>query len=276
MSGALRVVFTASCVWIAVNLAAYAWRAIILRSLPSCDRPSPLPWIHRAFAFLFEMLAAAVALLSLPFDWIRPSNADRSAPIAESQSGVVILIHDFGVGAASFWRLAGRLRRAGWHTIAMRHGALRTDARALGADLRNLVESVAASSPKQIVLLGHGFGGMIARLYGRDYGPLRVHRIFTLGTPHRGSVLSPLHGPMRSVLEPGGRLVNYVAASDPVPQQFDVIALFSTFDALVLPPPNAEYPGAFNIQIDAVGHHALLFSRKVFDLVAENLVAPER
>jgi len=219
---------------------------------------------------LFEVLASAIALLAAPLDWIRPVVADRSSPSAAS-AGTVILIHDFGMTAASFWSLDRRLRRGGWHTVAMRHGALRTDARVLGVELRSLVESVAASSPKQIVLLGHGFGGMIARLYGRDYGPTRVHRIITLGTPHRGSVLSPLHGPMRDVLDPGGRLVTYVAASDPVPQQFDVIALLSTFDALVLPPANAEYPGAFNIQINDVGHNALLFSAKVFALIEENL-----
>lgn len=266
-----RVFIIASGVWSVVLLAAYAWRGWVLRSLRSCDRPAPLPWFDRAIAFLFEELASAIALLSAPVDWIRP--VDRNPPSAASP-GTVILIHDYGVTAASFWSLSRRLRRGGWHTVAMRHGALRTDARVLGSELRSLVESVAASSPKQIVLLGHGFGGMIARLYGRDYGPLRVHRIITLGTPHRGSVLSPLHGPMHSVLEPSGRLVTYVAASDPVPQQFDVIALLSTFDALVLPPANAEYAGAFNIQVDDVGHAALLLSPKVFGLVAENLAEP--
>jgi hypothetical protein len=46
------------------------------------------------------------------------------------------------------------------------------------------------------------------------------------------------------------------------------------FDAVVLPPSAATYPHAFNIQINGVGHHALLFSSRLYQLLAENLQAP--
>ena len=55
-----------------------------------------------------------------------------------------------------------------------------------------------------------------------------------------------------------------------------MIAIQSHFDAMVLPPGNAEYPGAFNIRVNAVGHNALLFSPKVYELLVENLAAPLR
>jgi len=275
MSGIVWFVIVIASGWVVVHLATYAWRASVVRSLRSCDRPEALPWFDRARAFLFEVLAAAVARLSIPLDWIPQPITDRRPPITNRQSpGTVVLIHDFGVNGASLWLLARRLRRIGWQTAIMRHAALRTDAHALAAELRTLVDAAAASDTKQIVLVGHGFGGMIARLYGRDYGPLQVRRIVTLGTAHRGSVLSSLHGPMRAILQPRGRLVAYVEASDPVPHQFDVITLFSTFDAWVLPAANAEYPGAFNIQVNDVGHDAMLLSTKVFQLVQENLAVP--
>jgi hypothetical protein len=59
-----------------------------------------------------------------------------------------------------------------------------------------------------------------------------------------------------------------------VPQQFDVIAIHSDFDAMILPPRHAEYPGAFNIRVAGIGHNALLFSAKIYGLIAENLDAP--
>jgi pimeloyl-ACP methyl ester carboxylesterase len=256
--------------WLLVVAAMYAWRLRVLLSLPHCDRPT-LPVAVAARAFLFETLSSAVALLSFYVDWVAP--ADQRSPATDSR-GTVILVHDFGLNAGAFWLLRGRLRRRGWHSVALRHGALRSDARPLAAELRKLVEEVAAASPAQIVLLGHGLGGLVARLYGRDFGPGRVRRIVTLGAPHRGSRLSPLHGPLRKLLAPRGRLINYLEAADPVPQQFDVIALLSTFDAFVLPPANGEYPGVFNIQVNDVGHYALLLSKRVFGLLEESLAVP--
>jgi hypothetical protein len=58
------------------------------------------------------------------------------------------------------------------------------------------------------------------------------------------------------------------------PKQLDMIAIHSTFDATVLPPANAEYPRAFNIRVNNIGHYGLLYSSKVFTLIAENLDAP--
>ena len=59
-----------------------------------------------------------------------------------------------------------------------------------------------------------------------------------------------------------------------MPDGYDVISLYSDFDELVIPTANAEYNGAFNVQIRSIGHFSLLTSPRVFELIIENLEAP--
>lgn len=248
----------------------YAWRARVLHSLPHCDRPEPLGLAGATWSFSREWTASMLALLLLPAGWIRTAAADTNA-----SRGAVILIHEWGLNAGAFWLLRRRLLRSGWNpVVSTRHPARQTDIQTIADQLSSLVDQVAATQPRQIVLLGHGFGGLVARFYVRQRRAPRVRRICTLGTAHKGSLLPSVCGPMGGILQPRGPLLSRLEAGDRTPQQFDVIALYSTFDATILPPANAEYSGAFNIKLDAVGHNGMLFSSKVFTLIEENLAEP--
>jgi hypothetical protein len=65
--------------------------------------------------------------------------------------------------------------------------------------------------------------------------------------------------------------MQHLAAGDRVPQQFDVIAIASDFDAFIAPSSGAYYPGAFNIEVRGIGHFALARSARVWELIRENL-----
>jgi len=252
---------------IVVNAIAYNARAQALRSLRPCDRPEELSWPHTIVAFLRECIASVAAVALWPFAWTHTESIDPDAERA------VILIHDLGLNAGAFAMLRHRLQRDGWQTvIAMRHSATLTDAASIAAQLHATISALATTSTRQVALVGHGFGGLVARFYARRYPASIVRRILTLGTPHQGSLLR--RGRAGDLLQPGGELLTQLREADRLPQELDVIALHSTFDAKVLPPANAEYPRAFNIKLDDAGHDTLLFSRKVYDLIAENLAAP--
>ena len=122
-----------------------------------------------------------------------------------------------------------------------------------------------------MTLIGHSLGGLVIRYYARHFPSPRVRRLLTLGTPHRGTILARRWLP---ALAPGSKLLVALNAADRPPQQFDVITIYSSFDALILPPANAVYDNAFNIQLNNVGHNALLTSKRVYGLIAENLAAP--
>ena len=50
-------------------------------------------------------------------------------------------------------------------------------------------------------LIGHSMGGILARKYAQEVNPGDVNRIITLDTPHSGSQLANVRGPLSSVIE---------------------------------------------------------------------------
>jgi pimeloyl-ACP methyl ester carboxylesterase len=112
-----------------------------------------------------------------------------------------------------------------------------------------------------VVVLGHGFGGIVAVRYAATHA--RVRRVVTLGTPHQGSQALPYRWL-------SGNAVRVPVTGSPA----DVMAIYSDFDAWLVPVDNAYYPGGFNIAIGGVGHCAMLRSRRVADLIVENLARP--
>lgn len=258
---------------ILVNLAVYLWRWRVLRTLPPHSRPEPLGVAGALAAFLAECGALAACLLLGPWR-ISRGEVRRTEDASGPSRGAIVLIHDYGLTGGPFWLLRRRLLRQGWApVVALDHGAFDHDTDRIVARLHARIEQLAGSQPSQIVLVAHGLGGLMARAYAHRYRPPLVRRILTLGTAHRGSVLPAVLGPWARAVAPGSPLLTRVQR-DRVPQKIDLIALHSTFDATVLPPASAEYPLAFNIRLNNVGHYGLLFSPKVFVLTEENLEAP--
>lgn len=60
----------------------------------------------------------------------------------------------------------------------------------LGVDLNAYVRSLIASGKltllDKVTLIGHSYGGLVARAYGQSLGLLRTGKIITLGSPHLG------------------------------------------------------------------------------------------
>jgi hypothetical protein len=87
--------------------------------------------------------------------------------------------------------------------------------------------------------------------------------VITLATPHQGSDA------------PAYRWLGAGPVAPPVVvSATDVTAVYSDFDAWLVPVDNAYCPGGFNIAVGGVGHFATLRSRRVADLVVENLAKP--
>lgn len=254
-----------------LNLWAYAQRLSHLRRV-ACDAPEPLALLNAAWAFVGECAATAAVVLLIPMGWLLPHSRSGSGT-----HGPIVLVHGWGLNRSCLLWLRRRLVRDGWSPVCcFDYQAWAADVDGAAQHLRRLIEQLGASVPRQsLTLIGHGLGGLVLRYYARRYPAPMVRRIVTLGTPHFGTALaSRWWGTAARTLSPGSEFLRTLNAADRVPRQFDVIAISSTFDALVLPPDNARYPEAFNIQLDRVGHYALLFSPKVYRLIVENLATP--
>lgn len=116
----------------------------------------------------------------------------------------VVLIHGLGRSPVSFFRLAHRLRAAGFRVHAPRYPSTR-------AGLDQLVHEVMphVAPPGAVSFVGHSLGGLIALKLWLDLPPDRRGRLVQLGTPNLGSqaarefgFLARFLGPVLRDLEP--------------------------------------------------------------------------
>lgn len=270
MSAILFVLAVLACVALLVNAGLYVLRRDTLRRLPAYQPPAALGLVDAAAAFLKECLALVAVVVLVPLGCLMRRRLDGSG-----NRGPLVLVPGWCLNRGSLCWLRWRLRRAGWSPVvclAEYNGSADFEAAAvrLGAG----IEALARSGERPLTIVAHGLGGLVAREYARraESGPVR--RLVTLGTPHSGTQLARYVPLLRDKLTPTASPMRRLRSEDRVPERYDVVAIHSMFDAVVLPPSAATYPHAFNIQINGVGHHALLFSSRLYQLLAENLQAP--
>ncbi len=187
----------------------------------------------------------------------------------------LLLVATWPIGRVCFWVLRRRLARDGWRDAAL------VSPRVFGTDLAREAQAVARAvdalaagrTPPPIILLGHGTGGVVCRAYLRWYaGSGRVAKLVTLASPHQGSKLYALAtSRLLRELRPESPLLAELAENDPLPSTVDCTAIYSSFDLYVLPSRLAYYPGAGNIEVEGVGHFAMLWSSRVYELIRENV-----
>jgi len=243
------------------NAALYVRRACSLRTAAACDVPERLGLFDAAAGFINECVASAAAVLLIPIGWCM-----RARRTGTGARGPLVLVHGARMNRGSFWLLRRRALRDGWSPVwCFNYGPFGTTIETAAPRLRAVVGALATEHPT-VTLIGHGRGGLVLRYYLRRFPAPTVRRVVLLGTRHA----------IGNKQDSDTGLLSTLNAADRVPQQFDVIAIQSTFDALVVPPATGRYPGAFNIEVNNVGHYALLFSARVYRLIAENLTAPPR
>lgn len=131
---------------------------------------------------------------------------------------------------------------------------------------------LAATGARQVALVGHSMGGLVARAYLRRHGGAKVRCLLTLGTPHHGSMHAWLFpGTCLAQMRPGSawlaELNDDPHRAAPVP----VVAVWSWHDSMVAPQASARLDSATNVGLIGIGHNALLHDANVFELAAAEL-----
>ena len=185
----------------------------------------------------------------------------------------IIVLHGYAMNRANFVPLAFRLAKAGLGPIFgfeyWTLGRTAAGARQLGW----FVDQVrAATGAREVDLIGHSMGGVVARYYvALGGGDAKVHHLVTLGSPHAGTDVSRvgIGHPTRELVI-GSQLLMRLAAS-PAPQHARITTILSTADALVPAARQPDVAGAERIVYDDLGHVALLGSRRVARDIIERL-----
>jgi triacylglycerol lipase len=211
------------------------------------------------FAFLLTFL------LVIPFErlWMP---ADR-LPAGQKP---ILLVHGFGCSRGVWWLLRRRLEAAGHSVASVSLVPPYTSMGKLVPLLNQRIEEVCAETgSKQVTLVGHSMGGLICRSYLARHGIERVDRLFTLATPHAGSMLAKVGiGQNSREMTPGSLWLCDMATE---PMKIPAVSLRNPYDNYVMPQDNQRLPGARDVELPAVGHIAMLYDERVFKILFELL-----
>ena len=189
----------------------------------------------------------------------------------------VLLIHGY-VCNRGFWApLSRRLAQAG-----IVHGAV--DLEPVGAGIDEFVPLVARAvdellthtGARQVILVAHSMGGLVARAFLRQHGVQQVARVITLGTPHHGTALANLAvgRNARQMSRPGGAPNVWLAQldADETPATRALFtSIWSHHDNIVAPQASSHLPGATNIALGGIGHVALAADPRVMRQVLSEI-----
>jgi triacylglycerol esterase/lipase EstA (alpha/beta hydrolase family) len=208
----------------------------------------------------------------------RASAATRIHPGSESLP--VLLLHGYGANSG-FWAHLVALLDAG----RVSHATL--DLEPLMGDIDGYAPRVeaaaealcAASGSRQLVVVAHSMGGLVARAWLRRYGSARVARLITLGTPHHGTRMARF-GPGANAAQMRGAGPGFendwlraLGAGESTATRALITSIYTHHDNIVAPQTSSFLPGARNIAVGGVGHVALGSNASVLALVMQEIGA---
>lgn len=177
----------------------------------------------------------------------------------------VVLLHGFADNRSVFVLLRRSLSRHGWrHLESLNHSLLTCDIRTAAVALGHRIEGICArTGHKEVDIVGHSLGGLIARYYIQClHGDQRVRTLVTLGTPHSGTTVAPLASahPVVRQMRPDSEVIEELRGPAPGCRT-RFVGFWSDLDRLMVPVETAriEHPdlNTENVQVTGVGHLAL-------------------
>ena len=209
--------------------------------------------------------------------------------VAPNLPGPVLLVPGYGGSTSSLSSLAGALRHGGKDVTIVSlpgdgTGDLRAQAQTVG---RAVTAARARTHATSVDVVGYSAGGVVARLWVRDYGGAAVaRRVVTLGSPQHGTRLAELGALLPAAcptacqqLAPDSDLLASLNRGDETPAGPQFYSIWTTDDNVVTPPDSARLTGAVNLTVQSVcaaadvSHGDLPRDRLVQAIVAADLVA---
>jgi len=183
----------------------------------------------------------------------------RVDAVPQDRPGPVLLVPGYGGRGESLAPLATALRAAGRVAVVVEPvgggtGDLRTEA----AHLEDVAERVVAESGAPSVdVIGYSAGGVVARLWVRDYGgDERARRVLTLGSPQHGTSQAALGAQLAGgcpiaceQLVPDSDVLRRLNAGDETPDGPAWATIRTTADRVVTPVDSAALDGALNLVV---------------------------
>ncbi len=223
----------------------------------SVARAGPWPCFK---AWLAESWSAPrVFFWNQPFRW--HAVPDQLKP--STQRGVV-LIHGL-VCNRGFWNPWLReLRAAGRVFVAVDLEPVFGSIDRYVEIVEEAIVKVTSATGQPPLLVCHSMGGLAARAWLRSADGARVHRIVTIGTPHRGTWLARFgRGDNGREMRMGGEWMKRIESERASVQDVRFTCWHSNCDNIVFPPSVATLAGADNRLLPGQGHVQMAFDKRL-------------
>lgn len=208
-----------------------------------------------------------------------PGTHPNRLPGSPAAERPVVLLHGFIDNRSVFVLLRRTLARHGRrHLASLNYSPLTRDLRTAAELLGRHVEEVCArTGQREVDIVGHSLGGLIARYYvQRLGGDRRVRTLVTLGTPHGGTAVAPGAGihPIVRQMRGGSALIEELRRPAPGCRT-RFVSFWSELDQVMVPVQTAcvDHPDldAVNVRVTGIGHLALPVHPAVAAAVREAL-----
>lgn len=207
---------------------------------------------------LVVAVIAVIAVLA-----VRQAQSGPAASAPQGEQGPVLLVPGYGGSVASLAPLVAELDAADREVrVVELAGDGKGDLRIQAQLLANSAQAALADSGAGSVdVVGYSAGGVVARLWVRDFGGDAVaRRVVSLGSPHHGTDLADLAGGVTPEscpvacrqLAPDSELIARLNAGDETPAGPAFVAAWTTLDEVVTPPASARLDGALNVSLQSV------------------------
>jgi triacylglycerol esterase/lipase EstA (alpha/beta hydrolase family) len=185
------------------------------------------------------------------------------APVAQDEPGPVVLVPGYGGSTTPLEPLAAALTNVGRDVTMMAlvgdgKGDLADQAEALD---ETVAAALATSTARSVDVVGYSAGGLVARLWVRDFGGGQLaRRVVMLATPNHGTDLAGLAGDFTSSgcpmacqqMVPDSDFLRALNAGDETPNGPLWVSVWTEADDVVRPPTSASLEGAVDFSIQSV------------------------
>jgi triacylglycerol esterase/lipase EstA (alpha/beta hydrolase family) len=205
-------------------------------------------------------VALAVFFWRQPFRW--RAEPDLLDPSLRGRRGVV-LVHGFVCNRGLWNPWMARLREERHPFVAVNLEPVFGSIDQYAEIIDDAVERLAALTGLKPLVVGHSMGGLALRAWMRArHGAARVHRVVTIGTPHRGTWLGRFSSTVNGrQMKLDGDWVAQLAQEQPA---VSFTCWYSNCDNIVFPASTATLPGADNRLLRGPAHVELAFEPAVF------------
>ena len=206
------------------------------------------------------------------FLWRQPWRAGFAEPavVHDPQRPALLLIPGFMCNRAAWKPLLDSSLLADCNIATVNLEPIFGDIDHYASIVQQAVEDLRArSGAARVALVGHSMGGLAARVYLRKFGDAHIARVITLASPHHGTIFGRL-GAARNArqMAQGSRFLQRLHDDDHGRwRKFTTVA--TRDDNLVIPRTSPLLPQSRQVELESVGHLALIEDRRAWKIIAD-------